>query len=157
MAEKEHGGGVRRGQTGAGGNRGIHQRPLRSGMAKPTAGAGEEGDGLRGRGRSTAGERKECGGVGVWCDRRGAGGGAWATSWRRRSGRRRAGGRRAGGGVPGACGQATVGRQRGARPDGSGSARGVCLDGGGRAASCRAGGGVSGEAAAAGEGELGGG
>jgi hypothetical protein len=55
MAEKEHGGGVRRGQTGAGGNRGIHQRPLRSGMAKPTAGAGEEGDGLRGRGRSAAG------------------------------------------------------------------------------------------------------
>jgi hypothetical protein len=55
MAETEHGGGVRRGQIGAGGNRGIHQRPLRSGMAKPTAGAGEEGDGLRGRGRSAAG------------------------------------------------------------------------------------------------------
>jgi hypothetical protein len=74
-----------------------------------------------------------------------------------------AGGRRVGGGMPGACGQATVGRQRGAwpgawaRPDGSGPARGVCLDGGGRAVSCRAGGGVSGEAAAAGEGELGGG
>jgi hypothetical protein len=68
-----------------------------------------------------------------------------------------AGRRRASGGMPGACGQATVGRQRGARPDGSGPVRGVCLDGGGRAASCRAGGGVSGEAAAAGEGELGGG
>jgi hypothetical protein len=47
MAEKERGGGVRWGQTGAGGNRGIHQRPLRSGMAKSMAGAGEEGDGLR--------------------------------------------------------------------------------------------------------------
>jgi hypothetical protein len=82
MAEKEHGGGVRRGQTGAGGNRGIHQRSLRSSMAKPTAGAGEEGDGLRGRGRSAAGERKEWGGVGVWCDRRGAGVGAmrWSRS-----------------------------------------------------------------------------
>jgi hypothetical protein len=74
-----------------------------------------------------------------------------------------AGGRWAGGGVPGACGQAMVGRQRGARPgawarpNGSGPARGVCLDGGGRATSCRAGGDVSGEAAAAGEGELGGG
>jgi hypothetical protein len=74
-----------------------------------------------------------------------------------------ASGRRAGGGVPGACGQATVGRQRGARPgawartDGSGSTCGVRLDGGRRATSCRAGGGVSGEAAAVGEGELGGG
>jgi hypothetical protein len=76
-----------------------------------------------------------------------------------------AGGRWAGGGVPGACGQATVGRQRGAWPgtwawpDGSGPTHGVCLDGGRRAVSCRAGGGVSGEAAAgegAGEGERGG-